>query len=53
MEVAFVNSAGGLVRSWPVDASYNDGQPILLSLKLELPDRGDIVRLLEVPDGAL
>ena len=53
MEVAFVNPAGGLVRSWPVDASYNDGQPILLSVKLELPDRGDILRLLEVPDGVL
>jgi general secretion pathway protein J len=53
MEVAFLNVLGKPIRIWPVDSSYNDGQPILLSLKLELPDRGEIVRLLEVPDGAL
>ena len=48
-----VVASGSPRRSWPPEASDNDGQPILLSLKLELPDRGDIVRLLEVPDGAL
>jgi general secretion pathway protein J len=53
MEVALLNAVGSPLRSWPPEASDNDGQPILLSLKLELPDRGDIVRLLEVPDGAL
>jgi general secretion pathway protein J len=53
MEVAFLNQLGNPIRSWPVDASYDDGQPILLALKLELPDRGEIVRLLEVPDGVL
>ena len=53
MEVAFLNQLGQPVRVWPVDESYNDGQPILLALKLELPDRGDIVRLLEVPEGVL
>ena len=53
MEVAFLNPLNQPIRVWPVDASYNDGQPILLALKLELPDRGDIVRLLEVPDGVL
>ena len=53
MEVSFMNVLGNPVRTWPVDASYNDGQPILLALKLELPDRGDIIRLLEVPDGVL
>jgi general secretion pathway protein J len=53
MEVALVNVLGNPIRSWPVDASYNDGRPILLALKLELPDRGEIVRLLEVPDGVL
>jgi general secretion pathway protein J len=53
MEVALLNAVGSPLRSWPPEASDNDGQPILLSLKLELPDRGDIIRLLEVPDGAL
>lgn len=53
MEVALLNVLGNPIRSWPVDASYNDGQPILLAFKLELPDRGEIVRLLEVPDGVL
>lgn len=53
MEVAFLNPAGEPTRSWPPDQSSNDGQPILLELKLELPDRGDIVRVLEVPDGVI
>jgi len=53
MEVAFLNVLGKPIRSWPVDGSYNDGKPILLAFKLELPDRGEIVRLLEVPDGVL
>jgi len=53
MEVAFLNVLGNPIRSWPVDASYNDGQPILLAFRLELPDRGEIVRLLEVPNGVL
>jgi len=51
MEVTFLNAGGEPLRSWPLEASANQGQPILLALKLELPDRGDIVRLLEVPDG--
>jgi len=51
MEVSFLNAGGEPLRSWPLEASANQGQPILLALKLELPDRGDIVRLLEVPDG--
>ena len=53
MEVAFRNVLGKPIRSWPIDESNNDGQPILLALKLELPDRGEIVRLLEIPDGVL
>ena len=38
---------------WPASTASNNGRPLLLSLKLELPDRGEIVRLLEVPDGVL
>jgi len=53
MEVAFQNPLGNLVRIWPVDSSYNDGDPILLAIKLELPDFGEITRLLEVPSGVI
>jgi len=29
------------------------GKPILLALKLELPDMGEIIRLLEIPEGVI
>ena len=48
MEVVFQNPLGK-----PVDTSYNDGDPILLAIKLELPDFGEITRLLEVPSGVI
>jgi len=53
MEVGFQNVLGKLIRTWPVDSSYNDGDPILLTIKLELPDIGEITRLLEVPSGVI
>ena len=53
MEVALLNVLGNPLRVWPVDSSSSDGEPILLSLKLELPDRGDIERVFEVPAGVL
>jgi len=53
MEVAFRDALGNTLRSWPADGSSSAGRPILLALKLELPDRGDIIRLMEVPDGVL
>jgi general secretion pathway protein J len=53
MEVGFQNILGKLIRTWPVDSSYNDGDPILLAIKFELTDMGEITRLLEVPKGVI
>ena len=53
LEVAFQNPLNKLVRVWPPEPGYNDGNPILLAFKLELPDMGDITRLLEVPEGVI
>ena len=53
MEVGFQNVLGKLVRTWPVDSNYSDGDPILLAIKLELTDMGEIIRLLEVPKGVI
>ena len=53
MEVAFQNPLSNLVRVWPPEPGYADGDPILLALKLELSDLGEIIRLLEVPAGVL
>ena len=53
MEVALQNPLNDLVRTWPPAPGYNDGDPILLALKLELPDLGEIIRLLELPAGVL
>lgn len=41
------------MRVWPPEPGYNDGDPILLAVKLELPDMGEILRLLEVPSGVI
>jgi len=53
MEVGLQNPLDKLVRVWPPDPGYDDGDPILLAFKLELPDMGDVMRLLEVPNGVL
>ena len=53
MEVGFQNALSKLVRVWPPEPGYNDGDPILLAVKLELTDMGDIIRLLEVPEGVI
>jgi len=53
MEVALQNPLGKLVRAWPPDPGYNDGDPILLAFKLELTDMGEIIRLLELPEGVI
>ena len=53
MEVGFQNALSKLVRVWPPEPGYNDGDPILLAIKLELSDMGEIVRLLEVPEGVI
>jgi len=53
MEVEFQNSSGRGIRAWPVTEGANDGSPVLLAFRLELPDMGEIRRLLEIPKGAL
>jgi general secretion pathway protein J len=53
MEVELQNSSGRAIRNWPAEEGTNDGSPVLLALRLELPDMGEIRRLLEIPKGAL
>ena len=53
MEIGFQNALKKLVRVWPPEPGYSDGDPILLAVKLELPDMGEILRLLEVPSGVI
>jgi len=53
IEVGFQNPLDKLVRTWPPDPGYNDGDPILLAIQFELPDMGVILRQLEVPQGVL
>jgi general secretion pathway protein J len=53
MEVELQNSSGRAIRDWPVEEGTNNGSPVLLAFRLELPDMGEIRRLLEFPKGAL
>ena len=53
MEVEFQNSSGRTIRDWPAAEGANNGSPVLLALRLELPDMGEIRRLMEIPKGAL
>jgi len=53
MEVEFQNSSGRAIRDWPVAEGENNGSPVLLAFRLELPDMGEIRRLLEIPRGVL
>lgn len=52
-EIVFQNALSQKIREWPVNADPSGGYPILLQFTLELPDLGEINRLLEVPDGVL
>jgi hypothetical protein len=53
MEIEFQNSSGRAIEDWPATEGANNGSPILLAFRLELPDMGEIRRLLEIPRGAL
>ncbi|MCP4874974.1 MAG: type II secretion system minor pseudopilin GspJ [Gammaproteobacteria bacterium] len=53
MEVEFLDVLGEPIRSWPMQVGPGDAAPILLAFRLELPDMGEITRLLEVPGGAI
>jgi general secretion pathway protein J len=52
MEVELLVAQGEPIRSWPLDLS-GTGTPIVLAFRLDLPDMGEITRLLEIPSGAL
>ena len=47
------DSEGETIRDWPPELGEEEARPVLLAVRFELADMGEIVRLLEVPDGAL
>jgi general secretion pathway protein J len=53
MKVEFYNSSGRAIKNWPAAAGEDSGNPVLLAFRLELPDMGEIRRLLEIPSGVL
>jgi len=53
LEVVFQNSLGKSIEEWPLGTGSDKGEPIMLMFRLELPDMGEITRLLEVPKGVI
>jgi general secretion pathway protein J len=53
MEVVFQDGLGKSIEEWPLGAGSEKGGPIMLMFRLELPDMGEITRLLEVPRGVI
>jgi type II secretion system protein J len=53
MEVEFQDGLGKSIEEWPLGTGSDDGEPIMLMFRLELPDMGEITRLLEVPRGVI
>ncbi len=53
VEIEFLDALGQPVRSWPREQGDDTDNPVLLALRMDLPDMGEITRLLEIPDGAL
>jgi len=55
MEVEFQDGNGKSIGEWPrgPGSDSESGEPILLVFRLELPDVGEITRLLEVPKGVI
>lgn len=53
MHVELLDAEGNAIRTWPVDSLSQAGTPIVLAFRLELPDIGEVRRLLEIPGGAL
>lgn len=53
LEVELFDAEGKAIDTWPLDNVAQSGTPVILSLRLELADIGEITRLLEIPDGAL
>ena len=53
LEVVFQNNLGKSIEEWPLGTGSDKGEPIMLMFRLELPDMGEITRLLEVPRGVI
>ena len=53
VEIEFQDALGQPIRNWPRESSSNAGDPIVLAIRMDLPDMGEITRLLEIPDGVL
>ena len=53
MEIAFQDGSGKSISTWPGTTGSPADKPIVLAFRLELKDMGDIIRILEVPDGIL
>ncbi|MCP4469605.1 MAG: type II secretion system minor pseudopilin GspJ [Gammaproteobacteria bacterium] len=53
VEIEFVDALGQPIRSWPLESGSSTDNPIVLALRLDLADIGEITRLLEIPDGVL
>jgi len=53
VEVVFQDGLGKSIEEWPLGAGSDKGEPIMLMFRLELPDMGEITRLLEVPRGVI
>jgi general secretion pathway protein J len=53
MEIVFQDGSGKSISSWPGTVGSQDAKPIVLAFRLELKDMGEIIRILEIPDGLL
>ena len=53
VEVVFQDGLGKSIEEWPLGAGSDKREPIMLMFRLELPDMGEITRLLEVPGGVI
>lgn len=54
MEIVLQNALDQPIGTWPPELERDvSGAPIVLVIILELPDMGEIVRVLEIPDGVL
>ena len=52
LEVELLDADNRGIEIWPPQVTTEVRAPILLSMRLDLPDMGEITRLLEIPDGA-
>jgi general secretion pathway protein J len=53
VEFEFIDAENRPIQTWPLQTSGQSAKPLVLSMRLDLTDIGEITRLLEIPDGAL